>query len=327
MIVITGGAGFIGSNLVAAQAARGREVVVCDWLGNDERWRNLRKHEIAGLVEPEQLRPFLDGNRKVIEAIFHLGSITSTAETNVDLVVRQNIQPTLALLDWCTQEGMPFIYASSAATYGDGTAGFRDDERPEELAKLRPLNAYGWSKHVVDRRVARLKARGEKLPPQIVGLKFFNVFGPNEHHKGGMRSVIATNYAQAARGDAIRLFRSRHPGYPDGGQLRDFIYVRDCVEIMLWLQENPSISGLFNLGTGQARTWWDLARAMFTAVGQTGAIEFMDMPAQISASYQNYTRADITKLRGAGYDRPFMSLEDGVLDYISNYLAKNDPYF
>lgn len=325
MIVVTGGAGFIGSNLVAALAARGHDVAVCDWM-KDERWRNLRKHEIAELVEPEQLFAFLQARQGAIQAIFHLGAISSTAERNVDLLVQHNIQPSLRLLEWCTDNGKPLIYASSAATYGDGAAGFGDADAPQALARLRPVNAYGWSKHFVDRRIARLRARGEPLPPQLVGLKFFNVYGPNEYHKGAMQSAIARNYPIVANGGAIRLFRSTDPRYADGGQKRDFVFVNDCVAVMLWLLDRPAISGLLNIGSGQARSWLDLAKATFAAANRNCAIEFIDMPAEIAAGYQNFTQADIGKLRALGYDKPMTSLEDGIGDYVSNYLARADPY-
>lgn len=326
MFLVTGGAGFIGSNLVAALAAQGHDVVVCDWMGQDERWRNLRGHEIADLVVPERLDGFLARAGEKIEAVLHMGAISATTERDVDLIAERNIRATLSLLDWCTVRGRPLIYASSAATYGDGAHGFEDDESPEFLAGLKPLNAYGWSKGLVDRRVARLKARGDALPPQVVGLKFFNVYGPNEYHKGGMKSVIAQNYARAAGGDSIRLFRSQNPDYGDGGQLRDFVYVRDCVNVVLWLLNNPSVSGLFNLGTGHARSWLDLARAVFVALGREEKIEFVDMPPELVARYQYFTQASMRKLRAAGYARPMTSLEDGVRDYVRSFLMQDDPY-
>ena len=326
MYIVTGGAGFIGSNLVAALAARGEEVVVCDWMGQDERWRNLRKHEIAGLVEPEKLISFLDEHKKAVKAVLHMGAVSATIERDIDLLAERNIRSTLALLDWCTREGKPLIYASSAATYGDGKQGFVDDESPAALGALAPLNAYGWSKHVVDRRVARLKAARAKLPPQLVGLKFFNVYGPNEYHKGTMRSVVAQNYPRVAAGEKIRLFRSRNAAYADGGQLRDFVAVRDCIDVMLWLLEHPDVSGLFNLGSGKARSWLDLARALGAAAGKPEAIEFIDMPAELAANYQYFTEARMEKLRAAGYDQPMTALEDGIGDYVRNFLMQGDPY-
>ena len=326
MYIVTGGAGFIGSNLVAALAEQGRDVVVCDWMGQDERLRNLRTYEIVDLVAPENLDEFLARARHEVKGVFHMGAVSETTERDVDLIADRNIRATFSLLAWCTAQNKPLIYASSAASYGDGAEGFEDGETPEFLGRLKPLNAYGWSKHVIDRRVARMKARGDRLPPQLVGLKFFNVYGPNEYHKGTMKSVIAQNYARVAEGGSVRLFRSQNPDYTDGGQLRDFVYVRDCVEVMLWLQENPSISGLFNLGTGRARSWLDLAKAVFNASGRNDSIEFIDMPPQLVARYQYFTQASMQKLRAAGYSKPMTSLEDGVRDYVQNFLMREDPY-
>src|SRR5579862_2850413 len=326
MYLITGGAGFIGSNLVAALSERGAEVAVCDWLGHDERWRNLAKHELVDLVLPEALMPWLSREGARLKAVVHLGANSSTTESDVDLIVRQNVRSSLDLLHWCTEHQRRLIYASSAATYGDGSAGFDDDGSAEALAKLRPLNAYGWSKLLVDRRVARLVASQAPLPPQCVGLKFFNVYGPNEYHKGSMKSVVAQNFARVRAGEPIRLFRSYRPQYADGGQLRDFIYVRDCVDVMLWLLEHPRISGLFNVGTGQARSWLDLASALFRALGRERSVQFIDMPEGMREKYQYVTEARVQRLRGAGYSRPFTSLEDGVGDYVQKYLASSDSY-
>jgi ADP-L-glycero-D-manno-heptose 6-epimerase len=326
MHLITGGAGFIGSNLVAELCARGATVVVSDWLGQDERWRNLAKHEIADLIAPEALMPWLAHSAKDLEAVVHLGAISRTTEPDVDLIVRHNVRASLDLLDWCTRHQKPFIYASSAASYGDGQAGFDDDGSPTALALLRPLNAYGWSKHVIDRRVARLRASGAALPPQCVGLKFFNVYGPNEYHKGSMQSVIAHNFQRARQGEAIRLFRSYDRRYGDGQQLRDFIYVRDCIDVMLWLLEQPRVSGLFNVGSGKARSWLDLATALFAACGREPMIEFIDMPSALIEKYQYYTEARMERLRLAGYSRAFTSLEKGVAEYVQRYLATGDPY-
>jgi len=326
MLLVTGAAGFIGSNIVAALSERDREIVVCDWLCSDERWRNLAKHDVADLIDPEGLLRWLNQKGGGLQGVVHMGAISTTTETDVNLIVARNIRATLDLLDWCTEAQVPLIYASSAATYGDGTQGFDDAFSRDSLAQLRPLNAYGWSKHVVDRKVARMVAEGARLPPQWVGLKFFNVYGPNEYHKGSMRSVIAKNFSEIQRGTPMRLFRSHKSEYPDGGQKRDFIYVRDCVDVILWLLENPKVSGLYNLGSGQARTWLDLANAMFAALGRPANVEIIEMPVELQSKYQYFTQARMDRLRSAGYVQPFTSLEDGVRDYVSQYLMQGDPY-
>jgi ADP-L-glycero-D-manno-heptose 6-epimerase len=326
MYLVTGGAGFIGSNIVAALGERNEEVVVCDWLHDDERWRNLAKHEISEIIEPETALAWLRRKGDRLRAIVHMGANSTTTETNVDLIAARNIRATLELMEWCTDAQVPLIFASSAATYGDGTQGFDDSFTRASLAKLRPLNAYGWSKHVVDRRLARLVEAGAKLPPQWVGLKFFNVYGPNEYHKGSMQSVIAKNYSVVRDGQPLRLFRSYRAEYADGGQLRDFIYVRDCVDLVLWLLDNPQVSGLFNLGTGQARSWLDLAMALFAATGRKPAVEFIEMPPALIEKYQYFTQARMERVRSAGYDRAFTSLEEGVAHYVHHYLATDDQY-
>jgi len=327
MIVITGGAGFIGSNLVAALAARGSsELAVCDWLGQEAKWRNLAKHEIAELVAPEDLFTFLDINEGRIETVFHLGAVTSTTETDADLVMRTNFTLSAALWHWCSERRVRFIYASSAATYGDGSQGFDDDGSVAALARLTPLNVYGWSKHAFDRRVARLVAAGGPAPPQWAGLKFFNVYGPNEYHKGTMKSVVVQIHADIAAGLPATLFRSHRPDVPDGGQMRDFIWVGDCVDVMLWLLENRAVSGLFNLGTGKARSFHDLACAVFKALGKEPEIRFIDTPEDIRGKYQYFTQAEMTRLRAAGYAAPFATLEEGVERYVRDYLSAPDPY-
>ena len=326
MYLVTGGAGFIGSHVVAALAARRQDVVVCDWLRSDERWRNLAKHEIADIVTPEDLPDWLRGNPAKVEVVIHMGAISSTTETDVDLITLNNVRTTLRLLQWCTETKTRFIYASSAATYGDGARGFDDVFSCDALALLRPLNAYGWSKHVVDRRIARLAEQEHTLPPQWAGLKFFNVYGPNEYHKDHMQSVIAKNYSLIRAARPLGLYRSHRPDYADGGQLRDFVYVQDCVDVILWLVDHSQVSGLFNLGTGKARTWLDLAHALFDAAGQPRRIEFVDMPEDLRGKYQYFTEARMDRLRSAGYDRPFTSLEEGISKYVRNYLAADDPY-
>jgi ADP-L-glycero-D-manno-heptose 6-epimerase len=327
MIIVTGGAGFIGSNLVAALEARGgSEIVVCDRLGTDEKWRNIAKRELADIVAPASLFDFLKAHAYRVSAVLHMGAISATTETDADLLVRENIRFTLDLWDWCAAHGVPLIHASSAATYGDGSAGFDDDGSPEGLAALRPLNAYGWSKHVVDRRIARIVADGGRVPPQWAGLKFFNVYGPNEYHKGGMRSVVEQLHAPIAAGEPATLFRSHNPDYPDGGQMRDFVWVGDCARVVLWLLDNPEVSGLFNLGTGRARSFGDLARAVFAALGREPEIRYIDTPEAIRSKYQYFTEARMERLRAAGYDAPFASLEEGVAEYVGTYLSAEDPY-
>jgi ADP-L-glycero-D-manno-heptose 6-epimerase len=327
MFIVTGGAGFIGSNLVAALGERGRhDVVVCDRLGHGDKWRNLGKRELADIVLPEALDDFLAEHAGEIEAIFHMGAISATTEPDADLIIATNFTLTMRLWNFCALNQTPFIYASSAATYGGGEAGFDDDGSIDALATLRPLNAYGWSKHLVDRRIARLVEESAPCPPRWVGLKFFNVYGPNEGHKGDMMSLVAKLVPAIQRGDRARLFRSHDPNYPDGGQMRDFVYVRDCVDAMLWLLDHDEVSGLFNLGTGAARSFADLAAATFRALGREPAIDFVDTPPAIRDKYQYFTQARMDRLREAGYDRPFTSLEDGVADYVQNYLVAPDPY-
>jgi ADP-L-glycero-D-manno-heptose 6-epimerase len=325
IVVVTGGAGFIGSNIVAHLAPTA-DVVVSDWPGCDERWRNLAKHDLADIVFPEQLADFLTANRHGVGGVIHMGAISSTTETDVDRIVRNNFMLSRDLWRACAEHGWRYIYASSAATYGGGEAGFADDESMEGLARLRPLNAYGWSKHVFDRWVARALARGAPAPAQWAGLKFFNVYGPNEYHKGSMKSVVAQVFPRASRGEHVRLFRSHRPDYEDGGQLRDFIFVEDCVRVVDWLYRDGRVSGLFNVGTGEARSFADLARAVFAALDREALIEYVDTPVEIRDRYQYFTQAETTKLREAGYAEPFTSLEDGIGRYVRDHLATEDPY-
>jgi len=327
MIVVTGGAGFIGSNLLAGLEARGAtDLVAVDRLGVGEKWRNIAKRELAAVVQPADLLAFLETHAPEIDCIFHLGAISATTERDADLIADTNFTLSLKLWDWCSWRGARLIYASSAATYGDGKAGFEDDGAIDALARLRPLNAYGWSKHVFDRRVARLVAEDKPRPPQWAGLKFFNVYGPNEYHKGAMKSVAAQIFARIAQGEPARLFRSHHPDYADGGQLRDFVWVGDCVDVMLWLYDHPEVSGLFNLGSGKARSFADLAHAVFQALARPPGIDYVDTPAELRDKYQYFTEARMERLRKAGYDRRFTSLEDGVGRYVREHLTQRDPF-
>lgn len=327
LIVVTGGTGFIGSNLVAELEGVGeRDVVVCDRLRQADKWKNISKRQPSALLFPEQLPDFLERNASRIRAIFHMGAISSTTETDADLIVATNVHLPVELWRWCAENRVPFIYASSAATYGDGFLGFDDDGSVQGLSRLRPMNPYGWSKHLFDRWVARWVEEGAPTPPQWVGLKFFNVYGPNEYHKGDMQSLVSKTFHVAAAGDPVTLFRSHDPSYPDGGQMRDFVYVEDCVSVMLWLLAHPEISGLFNLGTGTARTFLDLIGSMFTALGKEPEIRWIDTPAEIRHRYQYFTRAEMGRLRAAGYRDDFVSVEDGVREYVTRYLATDDPY-
>jgi ADP-L-glycero-D-manno-heptose 6-epimerase len=326
MILVTGGAGFIGSNITATLAERGTAVVVCDRFRTADKWRNLAKVGLRDVVAPEELSSWLDTHTAELEAIVHMGAISSTTESNVDLIMEVNFRLSMRLWRWCALHGKRFIYASSAATYGAGEQGFDDDPSLEALAKLRPLNAYGWSKHLFDRWVARELAEGAPRPAQWAGLKFFNVYGPNEYHKGGMQSVVAQKYPLAAAGKALTLFRSHRPDVPDGGQKRDFVYVGDCVNVVSWLLEHPDVNGLFNLGTGHARTFEDLARALYAALDQPFEVEYVAMPEVIRPNYQYFTEASMERLRQAGYTRPFTSLVDGVREYVERYLSKPDRF-
>ena len=315
VILVTGGAGFIGSNLVAHFADRA-DVVVCDRLDHDDRWRNIADCDIADLVGADELGDFLAGNAGQIDVVVHMGAISSTTERDVDLIMRTNFKLPQEIWRWCAQNESRLIYASSAATYGDGAVGFDDDESLTALARLRPLNPYGWSKHLFDRWVQRAMAAGHPHPAQWAGLKFFNVYGPNEEHKGSMRSVVRQVAPVAKAGKPVPLFRSHRPDVADGAQRRDFVSVADCVAVVDWLVGNASVNGLYNVGTGRARTFADLATAVFRALDRETRVEYIDIPAAIRDRYQYFTQAEIGKLRRAGYEKPFTTLEDGVAGYV-----------
>jgi ADP-L-glycero-D-manno-heptose 6-epimerase len=324
MLLVTGGAGFIGSNVVAALNDAGRDVVVCDVLGHDGKWRNLAKRRLADFVPPSELMDWLKGRR--LDAVIHLGAISETTATDGDLVIETNFRLSLRLLDWCTANAVPLIYASSAATYGDGDQGFGDDASMEALKKLRPMNLYGWSKHLFDMAVAERVARGERLPPQWAGLKFFNVFGPNEYHKGTMMSVLARRFDDVKAGRPVQLFKSHREGIADGDQRRDFIYVDDVVRVMLWLLASPQVSGLFNVGTGTARSFRDLMLSAYTALGAKPNIQYIDMPERIRGSYQYFTQSEVDRLQHAGYNGGFTGLEDAVETYVKGFLDCTDRF-
>jgi ADP-L-glycero-D-manno-heptose 6-epimerase len=325
MILITGGAGFIGSNLQSALLRRGHETVVADKLGDEGKWRNLGKHPPTRVVHPDNLASFLD-DYPPVEMVFHLGAVTETTAVDGDQAWATNVELSREIWEWCATRGVRLVYASSAATYGDGSLGFDDDFSIAALEALRPLNLYGWTKHAFDLLVAKVLAPRREQPPQWVGLKFFNVYGPNEYHKGKMISVVKVKHDEVAAGGPARLFRSDQPGLADGGQQRDFIWVGDVVDVLLWLFETPSVSGLFNLGTGQARSYMDLAHAVSDAAGVKRAVEFIDMPADLRGQYQSFTQARMDRLRAAGYARPFTPMEEGIRRYVQDYLATPDIF-
>lgn len=325
MILVTGGAGFIGSNLHAALFERDIEVVIADRLRQGGKWRNLRAHPPTRVVEPDQLADFLEG-QPPIDAVIHLGAISETTAIDGDLVWHSNVTLSQTLWRWCATRSIPFIYASSASTYGDGSAGFDDSNDLRHLRRLRPLNLYGWSKHAFDLWAIEQCVAGKPRPPQWVGLKFFNVYGPNEYHKGKMISVVKVKHDEIAAGGPARLFRSSHPHIADGAQSRDFIWIDDVVAAILFLLDHPEISGLFNLGTGTARTYSDLARAVCAANGVDESIEYIPMPESLAGQYQSYTQAQMERLRATGFDHEFTALEDGIRYYIRNFLTRPDPY-
>jgi ADP-L-glycero-D-manno-heptose 6-epimerase len=325
MLLVTGGAGFIGSIIVAALDDAGRsDIVVCDTLGDDGKWRNLAKRRLADIVPPAELHSWLQG--RALEAVVHMGAISATTATDGDLVFDTNFRQSVRLLDWCAATGTPFIYASSAATYGDGAQGFVDFQSVGELRALRPMNLYGWSKHQFDLTVATRLARGERMPPQWAGLKFFNAFGPNEYHKGAMMSVLTKMFNDIRAGRPVRLFKSHREAIADGDQRRDFIWVEDCARVVQWLMANQAVSGLFNVGTGRARSFHDFILAAYAALGTKPNIEFVPMPEEIRGTYQYFTEADPAKLRAAGYDGGFTPLEDAVTAYVTRYLTAADRY-
>ncbi|MBY0406636.1 MAG: ADP-glyceromanno-heptose 6-epimerase, partial [Rickettsiales bacterium] len=301
-------------------------VVVCDAFCSSDKWRNLAKHPVSEIIEPEHMFAWLEAHHTEVEMIYHLGAISSTVEKNIDLILKHNFTLSLKLWRWCATRGVRLVYASSSATYGDGSHGFDDTMDVAYLQKLKPMSGYGWGKHLFDVHVAKAAALGECSLPQWVGLKFFNVYGPNEYHKEDQRSVIAKIAPQALQGAAVRLFRSYDKRYGDGEQKRDMLYVKDCVKVLLWCLDHPQISGLFNLGTGKAVSFNDMAKAIFTAIGRAPNIHYFDMPETLIANYQYFTEANIGKLRAAGYTDGFASVQEGIQDFVQNYLQKPDPY-
>jgi len=315
-VLVTGGAGFIGSALVWALNRRGCDnIVVCDILGTNEKWRNLTPLRFADYVEAADLLPRLQsGALGKFDLVLHLGACSATTEKDATYLIKNNYEFTKDLAVWSLANKTRFVYASSAATYGDGSTGMEDDDT--KLDTLRPLNMYGYSKHLFD-----LHAKRAGFLNKIVGLKYFNVFGPNEDHKGDMRSLVHKSFAQVQNENLIRLFKSYRKDFRDGEQKRDFLYVKDCVAMTLHLAANKKAGGLFNIGSGEARTWIDLANSVFAALNKKSKIEFIEMPETIRDKYQYFTQANISRLRATGYKEKITSLENAVADYVQNYLV------
>jgi ADP-L-glycero-D-manno-heptose 6-epimerase len=310
---------------VADLNAAGRDdIILVDDLGTQSKWRNIAKRRFQDLVLTSEAGALL---RKLpgADVVYHMGANSSTTSTDGDAIFLSNFRASKEWWEWCSATRTPLIYASSAATYGDGSGGFVDDQAPDALDALRPLNLYGWSKHAFDKwAVGNYNAGG--APPQWCGLKLFNVYGPNENHKADMRSLVSKNTAAIASGRPIQLFKSYRPEFADGQQMRDFVYVKDCTSVILWLTGRPDVSGLFNLGTGQARSFADLMLAVGAALEKPVNIEFVDMPQSIRENYQYFTQAKMGKLRHVGYGETFISLENGVADYVREYLVRADTY-
>ena len=317
-ILVTGGAGFIGSALVWALNQRGQEnIVVTDHLATDEKWKNLVALKYADYLDAADLLARLEARPDTLgkfDVVFHLGANSATTERDAGHLMKNNFEYTKTLAHWALATGARFVYASSAATYGDGTHGM--DDKMEDLTKLRPLNMYGYSKHLFD-----LYAQRAGFAKRIVGLKYFNVYGPNENHKGDMRSVVNKAFDQIRATGKVQLFKSHRPDYRDGEQQRDFLYVKDAVNMTLFLAAQPLAGGLYNLGSGEARTWLELVHAIFNALGLPPQIEFIDMPGPLREKYQYHTCADIGRLRAAGYKDPMIPLDAAVADYVKNHLA------
>lgn len=324
LAIVTGGAGFIGSNLVEALGRRGRLAVVIDDFATADKWSNVRHPNIHDVVDWTEAFGWLERHAGSVAEVFHLGAISSTTASDLKALLKQNVHFTNAIWDWCAVHGKPLVYASSAATYGDGRHGFADTMTLDALEQLSPLNPYGWSKHIVDLRVLRSVAAGAKAPPAWYGVKFFNVYGPRERHKGDMRSVALKLYEKVKAGGEIELFRSYRPDFADGMQLRDFIHVGDSVDAVLWLMALRPQSGLYNIGTGRAEAFLEIANAIIAETHANATVRFVDMPEAIRDRYQYFTQADMSKLRGAGYNAPFRTVAEGVADYVRTLAAETE---
>lgn len=321
MMILTGGAGFIGSVFLNVLNAEGiTDILVVDKLRLAHKWKNLNNKFFADFLDKDRFLEALEGNRLGnVKTVIHLGACSSTTEKDADYIMENNFVYSRRIAAHCAARNIKLIYASSAATYGDGSAGYGDGE--ENISALKPLNMYGYSKHLFDLWVLR-----HGLHKKFTGFKYFNVFGPNEYHKGEMRSVVCKAFDQIGKTGSLKLFRSHRKDFPDGGQMRDFVYVKDAVKVMLFFLKNPERSGIFNLGTGKARSFRDLALAVFKAMKKKTAVRYIPMPPEVRDQYQYYTQADLTRLRQAGYQEKFQPLEEAVGDYVKNHLTRKDPY-
>ena len=326
MIILTGGGGMIGSMIAWHLNTQMNfdDFVIVDDLINEQQENNFNKRKFIEYIAKDDLKKYLNG-KKNVSAVIHMGAISATTESNFNRLLQSNIRFSQALWHWCAENKVPFIYASSAATYGDGSVGYNDNE--SELDKLFPLNAYGYSKHFFDRWVQLELSKNQPTPPQWCGLKFFNVYGPNEYHKGRMASVVFHAFNQFKETNQIKLFKSEHPSYVDGMQVRDFIYVKDAVKIIIFFLNNNNFSGLYNAGTGNAETFKALAEAvLINTKGQPNDIKYIEMPNDLKGKYQYYTQATMNKINSIGFNDNFMNLKEGVTDYLENYLLTSDRY-
>lgn len=331
VILVTGAAGFIGSCMVGYLNRKGfHNLIIIDKFDDEDKKHNHEDKKIIAKIERDELFDWVKDHPMKIDFVFHLGARTDTTEFNYNVLEKLNVEYSQKIWNYCTEKNIPLVYASSAATYGDGAFGYKDDH--ELPFKLDPLNPYGKSKNEFDKWA--IERSRQSAPPFWAGLKFFNVYGPNEYHKARMASVIFHSFNQINSTGKVKLFRSHKPEYKDGGQLRDFVYVKDVVDICFWLMsaragtdgDNKAASGLYNLGTGKARTFKDLVTAIFKSLGKEPVIEFIDTPADIRDKYQYFTEADMSKLRNAGYKEDFYSLEEGVETYIKNFLIDKKYY-